>query len=201
MYRSGGGFKNEVLEPAVIDRCGQAIIEKEDSLVFEKFQLPEKYVAGVLGATYYTKQIPVNKWIEIIQAINLPIVFLGGFNEKEIGDHFYREFPNQVYNCTGQLNIAQSAAVIKNSQMVITPDTGMMHIAAALRKPIHVIWGNTIPQFGMYPYFGNENGVFKNHEVTGLTCRPCTKLGYPACPKKHFDCMHKQKMDHQTMEL
>jgi len=156
-------------------------------------------LVGVLGATYYTKQIPVNKWIEIIKFIDLPFVFLGGDNEKEVGAYFYNEFPNQAFNCTGQLSIAQSAAVIKNSQMVITPDTGMMHIAAAFRKPIHVIWGNTIPQFGMYPYFGNENGIVRNHEVNGLACRPCTKLGYSACPKKHFNCMQKQKLDKQTM--
>src|SRR5690606_41474937 len=49
-----------------------------------------------------------------------------------------------------------SASLIKGCRVVLTPDTGMMHIAAALKKPIVSVWGNTVPQFGMYPYYGNQ---------------------------------------------
>jgi ADP-heptose:LPS heptosyltransferase len=65
-----------------------------------------------------------------------------------------------------------------------------MHIAAAFKKKIISIWGNTIPEFGMYPYLPASGS--KIFEVKGLGCRPCSKLGFKKCPEKHFDCMMKQ---------
>ena len=63
------------------------------------------------------------------------------------------------------------------------------HIAAAFQKEIISIWGNTIPEFGMYPYY--EKGVNNNVsvEVQNLGCRPCSKIGFDECPKGHFRCM------------
>lgn len=66
----------------------------------------------------------------------------------------------------------------------------MMHISAALKKPIVSIWGNTIPEFGMYPYYGHEAISHSIIEVKDLSCRPCSKLGYSQCPKGHFKCMN-----------
>ncbi len=64
-----------------------------------------------------------------------------------------------------------------------------MHIAAAFRKDIISIWGNTIPEFGMYPYMPGNEEKSTILEVKGLSCRPCSKLGYEKCPKGHFKCM------------
>ena len=72
-----------------------------------------------------------------------------------------------------------------------------MHIAAALRKEIYSFWGNTIPGFGMYPYLPAGQGKSYILEVEGLSCRPCSKIGYKKCPKKHFRCM----MDHDLEQL
>jgi ADP-heptose:LPS heptosyltransferase len=69
---------------------------------------------------------------------------------------------------------------------VITHDTGMMHIAAAFKKPIISIWGNTVPAFGMYPYMPGNTHLSKIVEVDGLSCRPCSKIGYNKCPKGHL---------------
>jgi ADP-heptose:LPS heptosyltransferase len=62
-----------------------------------------------------------------------------------------------------------------------------MHIAAALMKPIVSLWGNTIPEFGMYPYLPKEKFKIVEHDVP---CRPCSKIGYMSCPKGHFNCMN-----------
>jgi heptosyltransferase-2 len=73
-----------------------------------------------------------------------------------------------------------------------------MHIAAAFKKPIISIWGNTIPRFGMYPYYGALYAQYQRKEYTfmsevnGLGCRPCSKIGYDKCPRGHFRCMEKQ---------
>ena len=65
-----------------------------------------------------------------------------------------------------------------------------MHIAAAFKKIIISVWGNTIPEFGMYPYMPGEGSAI--FEVKGLTCRPCSKIGFDKCPKGHFNCMMQQ---------
>jgi ADP-heptose:LPS heptosyltransferase len=64
-----------------------------------------------------------------------------------------------------------------------------MHIAAAFRKKVISIWGNTVPKFGMYPYMPGDEAKSIIIEVKGLKCRPCSKLGYERCPKGHFHCM------------
>jgi len=83
--------------------------------------------------------------------------------------------------------------LIKNADAVISNDTGLMHIAAAFRKKIISVWGNTVPGFGMYPYFGQKTISDPNSfifEIEGLSCRPCSKIGYDNCPKGHFKCMN-----------
>ena len=96
----------------------------------------------------------------------------------------------RVFNAAGKTNLNESAYLLKISEKVITPDTGMMHIAAAFQKEIISVWGNTVPEFGMYPYYkkGNETKftIIENKE---LKCRPCSKIGYDKCPKGHFKCM------------
>jgi heptosyltransferase-2 len=69
-----------------------------------------------------------------------------------------------------------------------------MHIAAAFNKPVISIWGNTIPGFGMAPYFGNAMVPHTLFEVKGLWCRPCSKIGFKRCPLVHFKCMEKHNI-------
>ena len=66
-----------------------------------------------------------------------------------------------------------------------------MHIAAALKKEIISTWGNTVPEFGMTPYYGKQNVPSSIFEVKALKCRPCSKIGFDKCPKGHFNCMNK----------
>ncbi|MCG8699675.1 MAG: glycosyltransferase family 9 protein [Bacteroidales bacterium] len=147
------------------------------------------YVVIVLGANHTTKQIPIEKIEELCQKIKSKIVLIGGKKEMPIADQITKS-NHEILNKTGQFSIHESALAIKMAKVVITPDTGMMHIAAAFQKNILSIWGNTVPKFGMFPYNpGTESKIF---EINGLKCRPCSKIGYDKCPKKHFDCMNKQ---------
>jgi ADP-heptose:LPS heptosyltransferase len=85
----------------------------------------------------------------------------------------------------------QSAAIVSQAKLVITNDTGMMHIASAYNRNIISIWGNTVPAFGMTPYMPSnyENSFIA--EAKEVDCRPCSKIGFAKCPKGHFDCMNK----------
>ncbi len=97
--------------------------------------------------------------------------------------------PNQVINLVGKCNLLESAAIVKNAKVVLTGDTGLMHIAAAFHKPIVSIWGNTVPEFGMTPYYPKNMDLNTIVEVKNLPCRPCSKIGYDDCPKGHFKCI------------
>lgn len=169
--------------------------------VWNRWALPDKYIVGVLGATYTTKQIPVELWERIIKVLPLPIVLVGGKDIIHSGLKLKQAFGNSCVDLCGRLSIKESAAVISKAEFVITSDTGMMHIAAALKKPVHVFWGNTIPAFGMYPYYGHFHVPYKNHQVEQLRCRPCSKLGFPKCPKGHFKCMNDQNIQSKDFEM
>lgn len=145
------------------------------------------YIAFTAGAKFATKEMPLQKIIEVIRHINRPVVVLGGKDEIPKGEAIAAACGELVYNACGKFNLDQSASLIQQAERVITHDTGMMHIAAAFRKTIYSVWGNTVPQFGMTPYLPGEGS--KIIEVKGLSCRPCSKIGYDKCPRGHFRCM------------
>ncbi|MCH2082911.1 MAG: glycosyltransferase family 9 protein [Saprospiraceae bacterium] len=150
---------------------------------------PPTYVAFVIGAAHATKRLPTEKIIDICRKANKTIVLLGGPAEKEEGEYIAKEAGEHVVNGCGKLRLNQSASVVAQADVVVTHDTGLMHIAAAYQKRIISIWGNTIPEFGMYPYYPEGQMDHTLFEVKGLSCRPCSKIGYKKCPKKHFNCM------------
>ena len=171
----------------------------------------KNFVAYAIGAQHATKKLPLSRMIELCDRINKPIVLLGGTEDAEIGEalqEFFEETKSLesleylpglqklnkktvIYNACGKFNINQSASLIKKASHVFTHDTGLMHIAAAFRKEVFSIWGNTIPEFGMYPY-RTKFTVFENKKIS---CRPCSKIGYQKCPKGHFKCMNEIVFD------
>ncbi len=99
--------------------------------------------------------------------------------------------PPLIFNGCGRFSLHQSASLLRQAQLVVSHDTGLMHIAAAFKKEIFSVWGNTVPEFGMYPY----QTEFRVLEVPGLPCRPCSKIGFAECPQGHFKCMRDQPLD------
>lgn len=158
---------------------------------FDFTKLPDQfaggYVAFVIAGTYTTKKLPLEKILEFCKGCQKPVVLLGGKKELEEGKKVAEEFPEHVFSLCGKTSLNESASLIKQARVVITNDTGLMHIAAAFKKKILSFWGNTTPKFGMVPYCPGESSRIM--EIDGLKCRPCSKLGYRSCPKKHFRCM------------
>jgi len=142
----------------------------------------------VLAGTYTTKRMPVAKYQKLVSESNIPFVLLGGKGERASAVRILEWNTGNVIDFTGKLRINQSASLVKNAKLVIANDTGLMHIAAAFHKKILSVWGNTSPELGMYPYLPGEGSEII--EVKGLPCRPCSKLGYHECPRKHFRCMN-----------
>lgn len=181
------------------------------------------YVAFAIGAQHATKRLPVERIIELCAQLRRPVVLLGGPEDESTGHvvelHFEHATPpaapagitprelsarahyfdtnalpptqTLIYNACGRFSLHQSASLVRQAQLVVSHDTGLMHIAAAFRKQIISVWGNTVPEFGMYPY----RTAFRTLEVSGLSCRPCSKIGYDKCPQGHFRCMRDIRFD------
>ena len=150
------------------------------------------FIGIVIGAALETKKMPVHKIIELCNNISFPIILLGGAEDQEAGNAIAAVDNIKIYNACGKFSLGESARIIQKANLIISHDTGLMHIAAAFKKPIISIWGSTVPQFGMEPYYGSVEITSFKSEVLGLACRPCSKIGYSTCPKKHFACMEKQ---------
>jgi len=183
-------------------------IPAEDELKPE--DIPTSHQAGyaglVIGAALATKRLPLHQLETICRETNHPLILLGGPEDADTAKKLAAIDPVKIYNACGLFNLNESAALVRQAKLIITHDTGLMHIAAAFKRPIISIWGNTVPEFGMYPYYG-EN-YLSNYsggplgqapaitmEVKGLSCRPCSKIGYNKCPKGHFKCMEQQPVD------
>lgn len=158
-------------------------------------RLPENcrdgYVAIVIGGRYSTKIYPPELVAKMITLMKTPVLLMGGVEDHERGEIIKHEASyKNVYNACGCFSINESAALISKARLVITNDTGLMHIAAAYRKPVVSIWGNTVPSLGMYPFMPAEKSHYSIIvEMDNVPCRPCSKLGFSTCPKKHFNCM------------
>ncbi|MDF1573730.1 MAG: glycosyltransferase family 9 protein [Bacteroidales bacterium] len=152
------------------------------------------YVALAIGAQHETKKLTPELLIRLCQKLEYPLLILGGPEDRKTGEIIISSLPDKtIVNACGSYSIHQSASLVRQSRLLITHDTGLMHIGAAFQKKIISVWGNTIPRFGMYPYRAHPSSV--PFEVQGLPCRPCSKIGFHKCPKKHFNCMQKQDLD------
>lgn len=173
----------------------------------EAFQ--KEYVAFAMGGQHATKKLPLKRMIELCDKINKPIVLLGGKEDELAAEEIVKFFARrerasdyeeglqklnkkaEIFNACGKFSLHQSASLLRQARYVFSHDTGLMHIAAAFQKHIFSIWGSTIPAFGMYPY----RTKFVILEKQGLSCRPCSKIGFDKCPKGHFNCMNKIVFD------
>lgn len=159
-----------------------------------EFGLLDDYLVVVLGGTYFTKRIPENKLEEFFRSFpKNKIALIGGKEEFELGKRLEKKYEGSVVSFCGQLSIEESAKLMSRSKVVISGDTGMAHIAAALGCSIGLIWGNTAPGYGMSPVV-KEGVEIEHFVVPDLNCWPCSKLGYSDCPKGHFKCMQGQNM-------
>lgn len=161
---------------------------KEGDIPFSHLQ---GYVAIAIGAAHNTKKLPVEKLQELVQKINFPIILLGGKDDFLNGEKIAEKDRIKIYNACGKFSLNESAAIVRDARLVISHDTGLMHIAAAFKKKILSVWGNTVPSFGMTPY----QTPYEVFQVNKLQCRPCSKTGFDKCPRGHFKCMKKQSMD------
>lgn len=152
------------------------------------------FIAIVIGASYYTKKLPVARLQELCLQLKYPVILVGGKEDITEGEQIASVDPVSIYNACGKFSLHESADLVRKSKLVISHDTGLQYIACAVNKPVLAIWGGTSPLLDVEPYYGSNQHApgYANFIVPGLNCQPCSNFGTRTCPKGHFNCMQKQ---------
>lgn len=147
----------------------------------------KKIIALFPGAAHQTKMYPISKWINLIQSSpsHLHFILLGSPNEKYICNHIKEQVPSRCTDLCGSYPIAELISVIAACDLLLSNDSGPMHLAAALHIAQVAIFGSTHPRLGFAPM--NDKAVVF---VADLDCQPCSLHGLERCPRGHFNCMN-----------
>jgi ADP-heptose:LPS heptosyltransferase len=178
-------------------------IDEKDKI--KQSDIPDTHVAGfiaiVIGASYFTKKMPLHKLKELCSKINFPIILVGGKEDAVTGEAIALIDSTKIFNACDQFNLNGSASIVQNAALVISHDTGLQYIACAFNKKILAIWGGTSPLLDVEPFYGSaflstqNKSPYQNFIVPNLRCQPCSKYGKNKCPLGHFKCMEEQNID------
>ncbi len=181
-------------------RYNQLIEDFTDDKVFmpklypsdEDFDLVKRYQTGSYvcmapASVWFTKQLPVKKWIELCNKVNplTNIYLLGGPGDIELCENIRAQSTNKnITILAGKLTLLQSCALVKNAQMNYVNDSAPLHLASSVNAPVTAFFLSTVPSFGFGPLSDNSKTI----EVKNLECKPCGLHGFKACPLQHFKC-------------
>jgi len=133
-----------------------------------------RWVTLLPGGRWNTKRWPVPYFVEVVklmrQTPEVKFVILGSKDEQQLGQAIAATDPERCLNLAGQTSLVEMIEWIRLSRLAITNDTGPMHIAAALGRPVVALFGPTNP-LSTGPY-GQAGNVLQN---TSLPCVPCQK--------------------------
>lgn len=155
---------------------------------FEKVATDRRYATISPTSVWFTKQYPMTKWVEVINAINpaTRVFLLGGGADRGACEEIrgLTTHPD-VQVLAGKLSFLESAALMMGATMNYVNDSAPMHLASAMDAPVTAVFCSTIPAFGFGPLSTNSR-IAETYEK--LDCRPCGLHGYRQCPKGHFKC-------------
>jgi heptosyltransferase-2 len=140
------------------------------------------------ASVWFTKQLPQEKWIELIQKISEQgtVFLLGGKDDIQLCEEIISGSGKEnVQNLAGQLNLLESAALMSKAVRNYVNDSGPLHLASAMNAPVTAFFCSTVPSFGFGP-LSDDSEIKETTEK--LDCRPCGIHGFKTCPKGHFKC-------------
>ena len=154
----------------------------------------EKVIGLCPGARHFTKRWPADRFARVgaafAQKMDAKILLFGGEADASVCNQICWDINNQsgvdrATSLCGQSRLLETAATMQYCDVIVTNDTGLMHIAVAMKKKVVAVFGSTVREFGFFPY--DPHAVVL--ETQGLGCRPCSHIGRSECPEKHFKCM------------
>jgi heptosyltransferase-2 len=170
---------------------------KMSALKLDRF---ETVVGLCPSARHATKRWPQERFCEVgircALDADAKILLFGGAVDVQGCESIARRIEEQAgegrtTNLSGQLSLLETASAMDYCDVIVTNDSGLMHIADARQRNLVAIFGSTVRQFGFFPQ-GRHSIIV---EITGLYCRPCSHIGRASCPEGHFRCMNDITVD------
>lgn len=147
----------------------------------------KNYIGICPGSQHFTKRWPKEYFVKLgnmLAQSNINVVLFGGRSDKNLCEEISNAIKGSI-NLQNEDNLLQIAADMKKCKVVVSNDSGLMHLAAAVKVWVFAIFGSSVKEFGFMPN-GMKNLVIENNSIN---CRPCSHIGKSKCPKKHFKCM------------
>jgi heptosyltransferase-2 len=117
---------------------------------------------------------------------------VGSSNERDLGEAIRASSAGVALNLCGRTTLDQAVVLLSGADMVVTNDSGLMHVAAALERPMVALYGSSSPAFT--PPLSARARILK----LDVPCSPCFQR---TCPLGHFDCMMKLMPDRVLAEI
>lgn len=185
-----------VLKPLKIEAKRQPVLYPSDSdfqFVLDYKSTP--YVCIAPASVWFTKRYPEELWVELINSIPYiyKIYLLGSPSDRALCEAIKTACRNvELTNLAGCFTMLQSAALMKDAAMNYVNDSAPLHFSSAMNARVTAIYCSTVPEFGFGP-LGSNTYIVEIKEK--IDCRPCGIHGHNACPKSHFNCARKIKLD------
>jgi heptosyltransferase-2 len=172
---------------------------QETIQVYLQQALPESRMRPLLavapGAHWSTKRWPVERFAVVAQTLaqtqQAAVVVLGSAEDHQLAQELCQQLSVPVLNSTGKLSLMHTAALLQQCHLLLSNDSGLMHMAAALQVPVVAIFGPTVQEFGFYPFKASAQVV-----SAAIACRPCSTKGSTRCPRGHHQCMQQVTVAH-----
>ncbi|WP_028584387.1 lipopolysaccharide heptosyltransferase II [Desulfogranum mediterraneum] len=180
---SPGANALELFIPAEISRQAREKLEQLSGGVFA-----DRPLVGLNpGAAYGpAKRWPAEKYAalaaRIVTELDGQVVVFGTAADNEAARQIQQavDHPERVIDVTAKTDLIEAMAMIELCQAFVTNDSGLMHVAAALKVPLVAIFGST-DHIATGP-FSQRSSVIRRP----LACSPCKQ---PVCPEQHLQCL------------
>ena len=193
-HRFGKGFENVHEVDRVLDlvgcnatRTNPKLYPSESDFASVAGFKDTPYVTIAPASVWFTKQLPVDKWIELINQISTEkqVFLVGAKSDTSIAEEIIAGTERETINLTGKLKLLETAELMKDALMNYANDSAPVHLASAVNAPMTEVFCSTVPAFGFTPLSDNSHIIQTNEK---LDCRPCGIHGKTTCPKGHFRC-------------
>jgi heptosyltransferase-2 len=185
--RPDGGPPEFCLSPGATDRAAQWLVARG---------LAEAPLAALApGAAHATKRWPITHWVELagrLRAAGYRPVVVGGPEDRGLAQQLVAEGGDGaggggregVASAAGEFSLQETGALLARARVVVSGDTGVMHMATGVGTPVIALFGPTVAQFGFFPYHARSIVLER-----ALDCRPCSATGTATCPLGHHRCL------------
>jgi len=172
----------------------------EKSLHWAQQQSVFRGVSLFLGASIPERRLTEKQSLSLIKdllAKNMTIILLGGRDVQRDSEAIVNKVNSRrLKNFVGRISLVQSAALIKQSQLFIGPDSGLMHLACAVGTPVVAIFGPG--NLKKWEPKGKKHSIITEN----VECSPCTHFGYtiPTC-RGSYHCMRNINIDAISQQI